>query len=580
MPESRDPNINFLRKAPSARPMEGKNFVVMIGVSEYQHFTRLPNAVLDCNRILQVLLGSYTFGPAQPCGHEQVSDGNGNISEIPLYDSPEVKTFYNSKAVASDILRHLGTIRADLREQDNLLIYFAGHGAIVDSDYCLICHATTPADSSSYLLANDLFRGLTNYLSDKKFKHTLLVLDCCYAGYSKLGTSITDGSDYSRRVLTSCAPNETASDGQPGKGSPFSLAFEKWLRENTAPFIEVNERETTKIEGNLSLMNKKNPNRIQQRLLLGSMPNVKCGSSYFTLERKIKDRPDLAILLDSFLDHLDFGAQRSNLVELYRPQKNKVNVITTHGHSYDVQKVLTKVILRWFGSLERLGILINPGYYFLHDKTILDATGQDDIWKALHQQISDTKNPIPCDEENIHNWFFEKVSDLESDQPVHLILWIGFEVGGKQLFEKIFSFATRFSELYHERLKKYPQDIQTRIGHVFIVFSDLRKGEGSLHQEMFPGKELPAANFIPTSPIRKITEVIFQSWIESAKIESTQIALLKTNPELVKTLIGCEYIDHVYEDIVNLICVHCNYTEKEIVDFKKELYEFNLKSLI
>ena len=77
----------------------GRYHALVIGNNEYEHLPRLQTAVSDAGAVAEVLRLKYGF---------------------------EVQLLIN--ASRQQILRAMNRYRADLTEQDSLLIYYAGHG--------------------------------------------------------------------------------------------------------------------------------------------------------------------------------------------------------------------------------------------------------------------------------------------------------------------------------------------------------------------------------------------------------------------------------------------------------------------
>ncbi len=77
----------------------GRYHALVIGNNDYQNLPKLETAVGDAEAVAQVLKQNYGF---------------------------EVRLMRN--ATRADILRALNKYRADLTDDDNLLVYYAGHG--------------------------------------------------------------------------------------------------------------------------------------------------------------------------------------------------------------------------------------------------------------------------------------------------------------------------------------------------------------------------------------------------------------------------------------------------------------------
>ena len=183
--------------------------------------------------------------------------GNNNYAKLPdlamaIADAKAVsealKTDYGFQvtllldATESDIFRALQNFRNTMKADDNLLIYYAGHG-ILDEDaergYWLPVDAD-PDFKADWISNADLTDALKTFNSDD----VMVVADSCYSGALVRGVSAKAASTgnqralfkrlfgkRSRTVLTS-GGLEPVLDGGGGGHSVFANAFLQVLREN------------------------------------------------------------------------------------------------------------------------------------------------------------------------------------------------------------------------------------------------------------------------------------------------------------------------------------------------------------
>lgn len=135
---------------------ESKYYGLIIGVNEYQDpsIPNLDNPIKDGQEIFDVLTSQYTF------------------------KKENIKFLKN--ATRADIINALDEFAGEVTPNDNLLIFYAGHGwweADANIGYWL------PADASQSSKA-DWFGNsrLVDYLKAVKSKHTLLIADACFGG--------------------------------------------------------------------------------------------------------------------------------------------------------------------------------------------------------------------------------------------------------------------------------------------------------------------------------------------------------------------------------------------------------------
>ncbi len=131
-------------------------YALIIAVEDYDDpsITDLSEPINDANRFYKIISSRYTF----------------NEEDITYLKNP----------TKSDIIGTLHRMRGVVKEEDNLLIYYAGHGYW---DEEMMTGYWLPSDARSDNPVNWLPNtDLTNYLNVLKTKHTLLVADACFSG--------------------------------------------------------------------------------------------------------------------------------------------------------------------------------------------------------------------------------------------------------------------------------------------------------------------------------------------------------------------------------------------------------------
>jgi len=124
---------------------------------------------------------------------EEYDDPNLNDLEQPVRDATKFSSLIHNEynferenikflrnPTKADIIGTLHEMRYQITPEDNLLIYYAGHGywdEEMSTGYWL------PKDANQYNPVNWLPNtDLTNYLNVLKSKHTLLIADACFSG--------------------------------------------------------------------------------------------------------------------------------------------------------------------------------------------------------------------------------------------------------------------------------------------------------------------------------------------------------------------------------------------------------------
>jgi len=205
------------RKLPSGVKV-GKQYAILIGNNQYTAYPALESAINDANQVAGVLKGRYGF-----------------------------QTTVLNNASRFDILSAFNDAREQLKPEDSLLVYFAGHGEV---DAASKQGYWVPSDGQSNnqksLLSN---RAISDILNTVAAKHVLVVADSCYSGAMTRaslptinpGAADSAWSDWIRKVSNSRSRTALTSGGlQPvadsgrGQNSYFATAVLGALQANSA----------------------------------------------------------------------------------------------------------------------------------------------------------------------------------------------------------------------------------------------------------------------------------------------------------------------------------------------------------
>ena len=187
----------------------GRYHAIVIGNNAYRSLPKLKTAVDDAKAVAAVLEQNYGF----------------SVSLL-------------TDATEEVVIGTLANLRRTLTPEDNLLIYYAGHGWYdeeAERGYWLPVDAV--ADNQSNWISN---ADVTDMLKAIKAKHVLVVADSCYSGTLTRGLAIgSKSAGYfqdivqrrGRTVLTS-GGLEPVLDAGGGSHSVFADAFLDALRDN------------------------------------------------------------------------------------------------------------------------------------------------------------------------------------------------------------------------------------------------------------------------------------------------------------------------------------------------------------
>jgi hypothetical protein len=189
----------------------GRFHALVIGNNDYSHFGKLQTAVADANAIADVLKSRYGY---------------------------ETKVLTN--ATREQVLAALAGYTNSLKKEDNLLIYYAGHGQIDAAGEGYWVPTDGVERDSKTWLSNKV---ISDFIGASAAKHILVVADSCYSG-TLSGSAIQPLpltakeqdilfiSRVKARVALTSGGLEPVLDSDGGAHSIFASAFLRALNDN------------------------------------------------------------------------------------------------------------------------------------------------------------------------------------------------------------------------------------------------------------------------------------------------------------------------------------------------------------
>lgn len=193
---------------------KGKNYLFTIGIDKYEHWPTLQCAVKDVKDFTNLLIDRYQF------------------------DEKNVITLHDKKATEKNILTGFRKLVGEITEEDNLVIYFSGHGhydEVTKTGYWIPVDAHQ-GEENEYEFINTAI--IVDRLKNINSLHTFLIVDACFSGTLVTQIRATPRSERykSRRVFTS-GREEVVEDGPEGGNSPFASGILNYLKKNTEKYI-------------------------------------------------------------------------------------------------------------------------------------------------------------------------------------------------------------------------------------------------------------------------------------------------------------------------------------------------------
>ncbi len=203
--------------------ISGNNLLLAIGIDNYRYsadFKSLNNAVNDTKALIDVLTGKYSF----------------ELCQDPLF---------NETATKDNIYAAFNSLVSSCTEEDNLVIFFAGHGVmhpLTRKGYWVPHEArNAPPD----FISNS---DIKDFLENIPAKHIFLISDSCFSGTFLTTTrgidveqSYSDLASNKSRWMLASGSEQKVSDGAPGKSSPFAKYLLRFLKNNDNKYSSVTE---------------------------------------------------------------------------------------------------------------------------------------------------------------------------------------------------------------------------------------------------------------------------------------------------------------------------------------------------
>ena len=195
------------------------NFLITIGINDYLHWPPLNNAVFDAMLFKNELIKNYGFKPKH------------------------VYELINTEATHKGLINVLIKIKREISKNDNLIIYYAGHGFYDEEldDGSWIPYDAKEGNKSEYIGSTLLVK----YLSNIPSKHTVIIADACFSGSLFIQDQNhkyeSNNDKLGSRWGFSSGNMEFVADASVGLGSPFANSLLNFLRNNTKSNLPISE---------------------------------------------------------------------------------------------------------------------------------------------------------------------------------------------------------------------------------------------------------------------------------------------------------------------------------------------------
>lgn len=203
----------------------GNYYALIIGIDKYKgSWPSLKNAVNDAKAVETTLRDGYKFD--------------------------KFKTLYNESATRTNIITEFEWLVENVKENDNVLIYYSGHGELkkeLNKGYWVPSDAST--QSTSQYISNS---EIQTFIAGIPSKHTLLISDACFSGDIFRGSTVsipfensekyyTKVYDLKSRTAISSGGIEPVMDGGKQGHSIFAYYLLEALKNNTAKHFDSSQ---------------------------------------------------------------------------------------------------------------------------------------------------------------------------------------------------------------------------------------------------------------------------------------------------------------------------------------------------
>lgn len=198
---------------------KGQNYLFTIGIDHYLHWPTLRCAVKDVQDFAAILQQRYQF------------------------DQEHWMTLLNIEATLKNILIKFKELFYRITPEDNLIIYFSGHGhydKLTKTGFWIPVDAQKLADDTEHEFINTAI--IFDKLRNLETLHTFLIIDACFSG-SLLHRLRAEprGGRYKSRLVFASGRAEVVSDGQEGSNSPFAKGLIHGLTLNTDKYLTASK---------------------------------------------------------------------------------------------------------------------------------------------------------------------------------------------------------------------------------------------------------------------------------------------------------------------------------------------------
>ncbi len=551
----------------------GKNYLLLVAIDNYEEEATgckpLKNPVRDANRFREVLMKRFGYRTENRTNGDRLEgkriyDGTPYDRCLVLNDK-YIKCLYNDYAKKDAIKKAVETMVKQMTREDQLTIYFSGHG-IGGDEMMLIPYDYIEDDPDTAMALKDLLKvkkqiaGRFETITD--FKSILVVIDACYSGTAENGINVTTGDSYgAREFLVPCSFDQTTPDqaiidlANGEMGSPFSLALCNFLEYYRKGF-EINAHDIPgKINDDFRKILDENMDREVKHGLVASPVNAPRNFKFYIDK---EEAIPTTVIINSIIDHLNFYKEKGFFREEFTSPNNNYLFISSASNCLKMEPIRWKIFSKEFYVSEN----DNAKIIGCDPVTFRLDMGQVAQKEDLLKKISDNfgiRNTNPEWQEDVFSAIAERVfgalnPDKKKEYP--LIVAIIVIEPSKEKISHLSWFLTELIQRVENRMAN--QAYNPILFNIISLADNVEMGDTALYDEEC---------FNKFNNLWKGAKPVFKTFYEIEKLNNRKIEYWYKN--IKKDLNKDILLEYFPEDILNVVCKENE--QHEIADFIENL---------
>lgn len=561
-----------------------KNYLLLVAIDNYEEAKTgckpLKNPVRDANRFREVLMKRFGYKTDNgttgvPIEGKRIYDATP-YERCLVFDDKYIKCLFNNYARKDAIKKAVETMVKQMTREDQLTIYFSGHG-IGGDEMMLVPYDYIENDADTAMALNDLLKvkkqeaGKFETITD--FKSILVVIDACYSGTAEKGIHVVSGESYgAREFLVPCSFDQTTSDqaniglANGEMGSPFSLALCNFLEYYRKGF-EINAHDIPgKINEDFRKISGENMNREVKHGLVASPVNAPRNFKFYIDK---EEAIPTTVIINSIIDHLNFYKEKGFFREEFNSPNNNYLFISSASNCLKMEPIRWKIFSKEFYLSENDSAKIigcDPVTFRLDMGQVAQ---KEDLLKKISDNFG-ISNKNPEWQETVFSVIAERVfgalnPDKKKEYPL-IVAIIVIEPSKEKIYHLSW-FLTELIQRVENRMAN--QAYNPILFNIISVAENTEMGDTGLYDEecfngfsnLWKGAKPVFKTFYE---IEKLNNRKIEYWYKNIKKDVNKDILLEYFPEDILNVVSKENEQHEIADFIeNLVFTFYKNNEKK-----------------